>query len=179
MSPSCGISLSWGPPLPFYGTMRVWRAGATSGSSSLPYQRFCGWDGCSRRIRSGSRCPPALEFSLTQCVGIGKTEIITPQSGESQRKVGDNGFIWAVKCREVENPGERAEVGNLHPQRGHRIVQCCQAIFLLILVWHKSALGTSFDEPEACLSKYLENRICDTPLEPQHTGCVAEQPDFL
>lgn len=39
-------------------------------------------------------------------------------------------------------------------ERGHRTVQCSQAIFLLILTWHKLALGSS----NPCLPKSLENK---------------------
>lgn len=85
---SCGILLSWSISLPFsfYGTESL--EGRKQVWSIQPASPGGLWVGMG--IVKGSEVATDTLFpglSLTQCVGMERTEIITPQSGESQREM--------------------------------------------------------------------------------------------
>lgn len=117
-----------------------------------------GGHGCSGNIGGDSRCPQPLGFSITPCVGMGRTE--------SHREVEAALFGH----RRAESPGEVRVRSSSPSERDRRWCSAPRPSFC------SSWLGTSQlqDHHAMNLKSVFPNPwktgICDTPLEPQAQG---------
>lgn len=79
-----------------------------------------------------------------------------------------------VKGRNTERPGDEAVRSSSASEKGHGVTQCSQASFLLILAQYQSAPDHQAVNLKPVFPDLWKTAICDTPLEPQAIGCVAE-----